>query len=261
MTRNVLLIALAIVVLILGSGYLFNRFFPVFPEDVGAELERAAKAPERVSLEDAATEPPPPAPLELPVLAQSDELVRRLVGELSSHPELAAWLVHEDLAKLLVKTVDNIAHGESPRPHLAFLAPEGGFGVTRHDGGIFASKTSYRRYDLVTAVVASLDTAGSVRLYRDLYPLFEEAYGELGNPGRFEESLLAAIDRLLEVPIGEGEIKLKRRVTDYRFADSELEKLGQVEKHLLRMGAHNAREVQAKLRALKTALALTRSEG
>ncbi len=262
MTRNALLITVAIVVLILGSAYLYNRFFPVIPDAELPELERAApmtSEPEE-AVDEAETAPPPPPPLELPALDESDELVRRLVDELSSHPELVRWLLKsEELVHLFVKAVDNVAHGESPRPHLMALAPERPFQVTKHDGKTFVATSSIRRYDLAAAVVASLDTAGSVRLYRDLYPLFEEAYAELGNPDRFEDSLRRAIDRLLAVPVPEGEVELRRRVTAYRFADPRLEELGAVEKHLLRMGAHNAREVQAKLRAIKTALALTHS--
>lgn len=260
MTRNALLITAAIVVLILGSAYLYNRFFPVIPEEEAPELDRSTPRTSEPGTDRTEAEPAPPPPLELPALGESDELVRRLVGELSSHPGLVKWLASEELIQLFVKAVDNVAHGESPGPHLKALAPEESFQVTKHGGKTFVAASSFRRYDLVAAVVASIDTPGAVRLYRDLYPLFEEAYGELGNPDRFEDSLRRAIDRTLAVPVPEGEVEVRSRITSYRFADPRLEELEEAEKHLLRMGAHNAREVQAKLRAIKSALALTHSE-
>jgi len=258
MTRNALLITVTIVVLLLGSFYLYNRFFPSMPEAETPELDRSA--PDAFEPGTTGAQPAAPPPLELPALGESDEIVRRLVGELSSHPELGKWLASDELIQLFVKAVDNVAHGESPTPHLKALAPSGPFEVTKRGGKTVVAAESFRRYDLVAAVVASIDTAGAVRLYRDLYPLFEEAYGELGNPDHFEDALRRAIDRLLEVPVPEGEIQVRDRIRSYRFADPELEGLDEAEKHLLRMGAHNAREVQAKLRAIKSALALTHSE-
>lgn len=255
MTRNTLLITVAVVVLILGGAYLYYRFFLQGPEPTPVDEKPPPAVPEKTEVE-----PEAPPPLELPALGQSDELVRRLTGELSAHPELGRWLASDGLIQLFVKTVDNVAHGESPAPHLKALAPAGPFEVTKHDGKTFIAPSSFRRYDLVATVVASIDTAGAVRLYRDLYPLFEEAYGELGNPDHFEDAGRRAIDRLLAVPVPEGEIEVRDRIKFYRFADPRLEELGEAEKHLLRMGAHNAREVQAKLRAIKSALALTHSE-
>lgn len=255
MTRNTLLITIAIVALILVGAYLYFGTFGTAPE---AEVS-ASGEPEPRPEPETTPEPAPPPPLELPALGESDELVRRLTGELSTRPELAKWLVSDALIQRFVKAVSNVALGESPSAHLKDLAPAGPFEVTQHDGKTFIAASSYRRYDLFAAVVSSIDTAGAVRLYRDLYPLFEEAYGELGNPDHFEDAVRKAIDRLLAVPVPEGEVEVNRRTRSYEFADPRLEELGEAEKHLLRMGAHNAREVQAKLRAIKSALALTQS--
>ncbi len=248
-----LLAALAILAVLAGSVYLYLKIFrgvPVLPEP-----EMPTVSPPR---EDEPP-PPPPPPLVLPALDDSDAFVRPLVKELSSHPQVAKWLVTEDLARRFVTVIDNVARGENARVHVPFLEPDGGFEVEQRRGRAVISRRSFRRYDLLAAVVGSLDTAGSVRLYRDLAPLFEEAYGELGNPETFEQALGQAIDRILAVPVPADEIEVKRRITSYGFADRELENLDPAEKQLLRLGPDNAREIQAKLLALKTALALTRT--
>jgi len=249
-----LLIALAIVVILAGSVYLYWTIFRAVPEL--PEPEMPSVGPPREA------EPPPPPPqLELPSLDASDAFVRPLVEGLSSNPRLAAWLVNDHLVERFVTVVDNVARGESPRLQVPFLVPEQGFAVAEEDGGTVIAEESFRRYDLLTAVVTSLDTDGAVRLYRDLAPLFEEAYGELGNPDTFEDALVKAIDGLLAVEVPEGEIALRQRVNAYAFANPKLESLSPAAKHLLRLGPYNAREVQAKLLAFKTALALTRPAG
>src|SRR5262245_52718130 len=72
----------------------------------------------------AAEVPAEPATEEpLPPLADADDLVRQAVQALSSRPELVAWLGGTQLVQRFATTVENVAGGESPRPHLALLAP------------------------------------------------------------------------------------------------------------------------------------------
>lgn len=193
--------------------------------------------------------------LELPALADSDSFVRPLVERLSEHPELARWLTPDRLVERFVTSVVNVAEGESPRPHLRFLAPEEGFTAAERGGELFIAGSSHDRFDPVVEVFTSLDTAAGVRLYRELEPLFEEAYAELGYPaGDFRTTLAAAIDHILATPIPTGTVELERRATSYRFADPALESLSPAQKHFLRLGASNMRQVHAKLRLMRMAL-------
>ena len=47
-------------------------------------------------------------------LNKSDELVRKLLGELSAHPTLAQWLTTDYLIRRFVAAVDLIAKGSTP---------------------------------------------------------------------------------------------------------------------------------------------------
>jgi hypothetical protein len=250
------LVAGIVVVLVLGAGlgWYFLRGEKQEPAAPAAPAEPVAAAPAPSTGEDAGT------PTErLPSLSQSDARVRELVGPLSSLPELQKWLASaEDLVRRFTSAVGNIAEGESPRAALAFLAPQGAFQVAERDGRTVIAPESFARYDPVARVLTSLDTQATARVYRTLAPLIDEASKEISRPGqRFDQTLASAIQRLLDTPVPEGDIEVVDTPgVHYAYAAPELEQLGAAQKHLLRMGPANARAIQAKLRELRSALAL-----
>ena len=197
---------------------------------------------------------PPVASLE-----ETDAWIRTVIGQVSEHPELVRWVMgHDGLVRRLAAAVDNVARGESPRAHLSFLEPRDGFRASEGGGRLTVDPRSFGRYDIARQAFISLDTASSVRLFLEVEPLFDEAYRELGYPdGHFRGVLLQAIDHVLATPIPEDEIELDRRVDSYHFADPALEALSPAQKHYLRMGAGNMRQLHAKLRLMKTTLELT----
>ena len=190
-------------------------------------------------------------------LSTSDAVVRELAAGLSANPKLAVWLVNEDLVRRFVTSVDNIASGVSPRAQIEFLRPAEGFEVDVKSGDVIVvESSSYRRYNLPAQVFASLDTDGVVALYRELKPLIDEAYGEIGPRGRsFDSRLDAACDQLLAVPVLERPARVNQQVVTYAWADEELELMSAAQRHLLRMGPDNVSLIQGKLEELKAALA------
>ena len=190
-------------------------------------------------------------------LATSDAVVRELVAEVSSHPKLAVWLVNEDLVRRFVASVNNIAAGVSPQAHLDFLRPKEGFEVDEQpDGVLFIEPDSYARYDLIAQVFSSLDTEGTAALYRELEPLVDEAYAEIGPANAdFDDRLDKAFDQLLAVPVLEGPIQVEQLIVTYAWADDKLEALSAAQRHLLRMGPDNVSMIQSKLGELRAALA------
>ena len=193
----------------------------------------------------------------LPELDASDEFVRKLVDILSSNPAWAKWLATEGLIRRFVVVIDNVAEGRSPTKHVSFLRPKEKFVVAERGKSSFVDPKSYARYDLAADVVASLDTKGTAQSYRQLKPLIDKAYRDLGYPDRnFDATLAKAIDRLLATPVPEGTVELKTAVKSYRYADPDLERLSPSQKQLLRLGPDNMKKVQAKLRELRQTLAL-----
>lgn len=193
----------------------------------------------------------------LPALAASDALVRELAATLSRHPQLAAWLASDELVRRFVASVVNVAEGTSPRRHLDFLRPSEPFRARRSGGRWFVDPASYRRYDLLTEVFVSLDAAAAARLYAEIHPLLDQAYGEIGNPtSTFDATLGRAVANLLAVPVPEGTPELIEQTSSFHWADHRLEESPTAEKHLMRLGPANARRVKEKLRALVEATAI-----
>jgi hypothetical protein len=207
-----------------------------------------------------ATSPPPELPdrteepLELPALGESDELIRQLLRQLSQHPRLAAVLATPELVRRFVVSADNVAEGQSPARHWPALVPAHGFATVERGGRRVIAAESFHRYDPWTELFARLDPAETARLYRQLLPLFEEAYRELGYPqGDFDATLGRALEHLLAAPVVERDLAVVPKVQSFAFDDPALEALSDAQKLLLRAGAENARRIQRQLRALRAA--------
>jgi len=186
---------------------------------------------------------------------ESDGLVRDLVGKLSSHPELARWLVTQDVIRKYVAAVDNIANGHSPRQQIDFFKTKGEFSVKEGNSGFSVDTTAYARYNIVADVFSSLDANGTAQLYRQLSLPIQEAYKDLGYPeGKFHSTFMRAIDELLAVPVVEGDVMLEEKLKSFAMADEKLESMSQAQKHLFRMGPQNVRTIQSKLREFKALL-------
>jgi len=194
---------------------------------------------------------------DVPALLDSDTWLRDIVGQISSHPQLAEWLVTPELIRGFVVVVDNIAEGTSPHKHLDLAAPEKKFGVREDQGKVFIDPASYHRFDLLVDVIESLDTTGTSELYVAIRPLCQQAYQDLGYPAEeFDATLRRAIQRALATPVVDGPIELVPKVRAYEFSDPELEDLSPAAKQFLRLGPENLQRLQAKLRALSRAVGL-----
>jgi hypothetical protein len=213
----------------------------------------AAPSPRPLATTDAAA---PAAAGPLPALDESDGYVRQLAAALSSHPELARWLAQAALVRTLTAIVANVAEGETPRPHLLFLAPAQRFRATGARGRhVVADAAGFAGYDRFADAVASVDAAAAAAAYHTLEPLFDAAYRDLGHPeGGFRPALDAAITALLAVPVPPANAELVPHAIGFRWADPALEGLTAAQKQFLRIGPRNVPLVQAKLRELRAAL-------
>ena len=54
--------------------------------------------------------------------------------------------------------------------------------MVERGGAVYADPQSYERYNRLTEVIDSLDAAGVAELYRQLKPLLQEGYADLGYP-------------------------------------------------------------------------------
>ena len=172
-------------------------WFPRTPEPVASTAPTVAYRPLQAPASAAAA-------IDVPPLDESDDLVRRLVTALSSHPRVAAWLATDDLIRNFTVSVENIANGATPARHLRVLRPTGPFRVVEDGEVMHIDPRSYERYNGVTDAVRSIDAAGAATLYSTLKPRIEEAYRELGREDGFDAALQRAIAMLVRTPVADG---------------------------------------------------------
>lgn len=246
MGKNKTAILVGVVVLVLAAATVYYFFFwpSKPPETTGGTLPQESILAEEQQTEEYVE------PIEVD-LNKSDELVRKLAEELSAHPVLAQWLMTDYLIRRFVTTVDLIANGDSPRRPADFIKIEAGFQVREEDGQVFLDPAGYQRYVGIAAAIMSLDAKGCATLYKRLRLPIQQAYREMGYPeGDFDVILEKAIIKLLETPVVQDRIYLKKDVLTYLYVDPELENLSVAQKHLLRMGPDNMAVIQAKLREI-----------
>ena len=245
-----LMLALALVVAAAAVAYVL-LWRSETPEQAPGTATEAPAAPS--SSEPLGGEP---KPVDVPPLAESDPLVRELVGALSSHPRVASWLATDGLIRNFVVVVENVAYGTNPAQRVQALKPTAPFRTSGPDDAAVLDPRSYDRYDGLAEAAASVDARGAADLYATLKPRVEEAWAELGRPGRFDAALERAIVVLLETPVVAGRIELTPGPVGYRFSNPALERLSPSQKQLLRMGPENTRTIQAKLREVAAALGI-----
>jgi hypothetical protein len=196
----------------------------------------------------------------VPPLDDSDDFVRALVRQLSQKPEWATWLASGNLVRSFVVSVDKVAVGSSPSKELKPAAPVARFATLGSGRTLRIDPRSYDRYNSIANVVDAIDPDGAARAYRRMRPLMQQAFDELGYGNlSFDDRLARALGLLVDVPVQEGDVMLKATSVTFQFADPELEALSPAQKHMLRMGPHNMRLVQTKLRAFARAAGLTQA--
>jgi hypothetical protein len=226
----------------------------------------AAPAPAAQTQAPASVEPPVQHPIEqvtddspLPALAQSDSQVQdSLAGALGRSIEQV--LVPKDIVRHAVVTIDNL-----PRKKVAIqlrpIQPIGGELAVAAGGEPTLSPDNAQRYATVMTLVKNADVAQVAGVYRHFYPLFQQAYVDLGYPdGYFNDRLVEVIDHLLATPEVAGPIKLTQPSVYYQYADPSLEERSAGQKLMIRIGSQNAALVKEKLRALRKEVVKQSSE-
>ncbi|MGZ8993434.1 MAG: DUF3014 domain-containing protein [Burkholderiaceae bacterium] len=212
-----------------------------------------------------APEPPaaPPAPkIEYPIepgqdtpqiaLDASDAPLGDALAHLFKGNRLPEFVQPVNLIRHIVATIDNLPR-EKAAPRLLPVRPTAGAlsTVTAGESLVIAADNS-ARYAPVIAAAQAVDTKQLVAIYVRFYPLFQQAYRELGYPGgQFNDRLVAVIDHLLVTPTVKAPIALVQPKVLYRYADPELEALSSGQKAMLRIGPDNAAVLKAKLREVR----------
>lgn len=202
---------------------------------------------------DAATAAAPAMPA--PSLDDSDDDVRGELNELVGERVAAQYVVPERIIRNVVVTLDNLTLQKASLEQRPVKPTPGKFVTAGTENAPVLSPQNYARYEPFVNVVQRVDARRFVALYRDLQPLFQAAYEELGHPDEsFTERLLEIIEHLLETPEVEGTIRLKQPGLLYEYADEELQSLSVGKKLLIRVGPKNRAAIKQKLREIRAEL-------
>jgi hypothetical protein len=240
-----------------GAYYYFHsRKQAVEPEQraVNATPQAAPKAAAGIQhpIPGGASKPEAPP---LPALNESDPSLLESLEQLLGDVSVKQILVPEDIVRHAVVTIDNLPRQKVAVEKRPLKSIAGQTQVATQGDTITLTQENFARYAPYLKVVRSMDTRALADLYFQFYPLFQQAYEDLGYPGQyFNDRLVETIDSLLATPDVTGPIALVQPRVFYEFADPKLEALPAGQKVLLRMGRENATAVKAKLRELRDAV-------
>lgn len=246
-------ILLAGVAALVAAGWFF--FWPretrlPLPPDA-PRVQPAAPAPQGPRYPAPVADEPKP----LPSLAESDATLVDALAGIAGADKVARFLVPEGIVRRVVATIDNLPRaGYAAR--LNPIRPLEGLMKAQGEGATLAiAPDNSARYVPAVRAFESLDSKRLVGLYARTYPLFQQAYVELGYPnGYFNDRLVEVIDHLLQAPDLKGAPQLAVPHVLFQYADPQLESRSSGQKVLMRMGADNEARVKAKLRELRREL-------
>ena len=252
-------------ILILGAGvgyYLVERRPPLpapAPATVAPAPMPAATPAPAPAIEHPVPGTPPAASAAassaLPALDASDGALRAALAGIVGADALKRFLVPEDLIRRIVVTVDNLPRRKLPYDRLPVTTPACGFVASGEGAHATLDPRNYARYTPMVDALRAIDMRSLARVYFRFYPLFQDAYQDLGYPnGYFNDRLVTVIDQLLATPQPAGPVDLVQPHVQYHFADPALEALSAGQKILIRMGPDNAAVVKSKLAELRAAL-------
>ncbi len=176
---------------------------------------------------------------------------------------LAGWksamlqlILPENIIRHVVATVDALPREKLPLNAIPTKPVEGLFRTAAKSGTSYIAQANERRYAPYVGALTSIDTAQLANAYRRLYPLFQQAYRELGYPkSYFNDRLVDVIDDLLEAPEPAKAPAVIAPKAMFQYVDADLEALPAGQKILVRVGAANEKSIKDFLRAFRAQIA------
>lgn len=297
-TRKYLIIGLAVVVLAAGAFFLWPEKQEPLPEPAPprpviksvavpppappASAPATAPAPQpappvpppiRHPIEEVQALPPKPkpAPKPVPKLAESDAYLTDALSDLFGKKTALTFFSQEEFVRHSVATVDNLAQGHAASRLWPVVPTPQRFMIDERPDGLYMAEGNSARYTPFVRFATSINAAKAAALYARLYPLFQQAYEELGYPGKyFNDRLVEVIDQLLQAPEMTQPVKLtltqvQGPVTSsepwlrYEFDDPALEALPAGQKIMIRVGRDNELALKAKLKEFREHIVKRRS--
>ncbi|HWG66518.1 MAG TPA: DUF3014 domain-containing protein [Rhodanobacteraceae bacterium] len=252
---------IVIVIVGLAAWWYFTRmpgvdFSRQGPAPSGPAKASTAPAPIEHPISQAQTGPAPATTSPLPSLDNSDSAVASALAAIPGADGLTGLLLARGLIPHIVATVDALPRRSIGVSILPLRTPKGTFAVDTSSGKPMLDSKDFARYDPYMKIAEAVDSRTLVTWYVHWYPLFQQAYRELGYPqGYFNDRLIAAIDDMLAAPNAQPPVALAATADGhYVFADPTWESLSVGQKLMIRIGPEHERALKTKLRSIRALL-------
>jgi hypothetical protein len=131
----------------------------------------------------------------------------------------------------------------------------GDFVTATQGDQVFIADNNSARYTPYIDAFASADTESMVKLYQRWYPLFQQAYRDLGDPDAyFNDRLIVVIDHMLAAPDADPPVALVKPKSMWEYADPALQSASIGHRLMMRIGPAHAARVKAKLMDLRNGI-------
>lgn len=198
----------------------------------------------------------------LPPLERSDSVTLDALADVFGIASVKRFFQPQEVIRRIVVTVDNLPRKVVSAQLLPTKPVRGKFRTSGKSENLVMAQSNFERYTPFVRLAETVDAQTFATAYTKLYPLFQQAYRDLGYPkGYFNDRLVAVIDHMLEAPEHKGPIELVQPRIFYKFADPELESLSAGHKLMLRIGTDNAARIKKKLREVRAELVELAPEG
>jgi hypothetical protein len=190
----------------------------------------------------------------LPRLEESDSAVSAALNGLWGTAGTGIFRT-DTFIRRVVATVDNLPRHKAAERLRPLQPAPGQFRTAEAGDALTVRADNAARYATYMRLTKAIDSEKLVGAYVRFYPLFQQAYEELGYPGSyFNDRLIQVVDHLLAAPDMPAQVRLVQPKVFYEFAEPELESRSAGEKIMMRIGPENAAVVKAKLREIRAAL-------
>lgn len=263
---------LIVLVVVLGARYWQHHEPAESPSVAASPVAEPASAP-AVPTPQGTSEPGVKHPIEAPAAAASATAhatasdVESVLTDLFGRKSALGMFQLDAFARRVVATVDNLGRSHAPSRLWPVNPAEGKFLTERQGDAEVVSADNGLRYTPYVLLIETVDLHQVAAAYARLYPLFQQAYEELGYPKRyFNDRVVEVLDQLVATPDLKGPVKVRLPTINgpvqpqrpwvlYEFEDPALQSLSAGQKILLRTGPVNERRLKARLGELRRLLA------
>src|SRR5574340_1004906 len=178
MKKNIAVAVVAVVAIVGGLAAYF-LFKPAPPPPPPVQVQAPPPPPPPPPVVRQVIEAPP-APPPLPALGESDKFMLDALARLVGNKSLMKVLRTDRIIRNIVATIDNLPRRRAPMSVMPIERAEGWLVTEGKENGLTISPKNAARYAPYMKVAEAIDAKKLVALYVRLYPLFQEAYEELG---------------------------------------------------------------------------------